>query len=103
MKMSPKEFEQLKSDFLVMVDALQKANGPFDYGNVGTMWRVYHWVMDDRSYDDSHPFYCGEKPRQRVLPFVDRRYNSKFYDAALDAPHIPPPLPPIVSIYTNVP
>lgn len=97
MKMPQNEFEMLKSDFLAMVSALQVQQGPINYGTMCNAWAIYHRVMDDRSYDDSHPFYCGEKPRQRVLPYVNRRHNSKFYAMGLNDSHIETALRKIIA------
>lgn len=97
MKMPTNEYESLKADYLAMVAALQERHGPLNYSERGMMWRIYHRVCDDRSYDDSHPFYIGESPRPRVLAFIDWRWNSKFYDMGLNDSHIETALRRIVA------
>lgn len=100
MKMPASEFAMLKADFMAYVEALQES-GPFNYSDMRNAWAVYHRVMDDRSYDDSHPFYSEATPealrRRRVLPYKGREWNSRFYNMGLNDSHIETALRKIVA------
>lgn len=83
MKMAPQMFESLAADLRTYWTALGR--GPC---SMRDQWEALHRVMEDKTNDDSHPFYVrGE--RKRIFPFVGRRAGiDTFYDAGLNDSHI---------------
>lgn len=90
MKMSPERYAELKEGIRQMVDHHGKAPTEAEFkGKTLTrmMWAIFHAVLFDWQYEDTHPAYAAGKVR--VLPHKDHNYlNGKLYGEGLNDSHI---------------
>jgi len=90
MKMPRPLFDALAADMHTVAEAnaplMARPLGPET--PMGTLWNLFHRVMRDRQYDDTHPGFA-QGLWIRVLPHADRFWLDRFYkDADLTDDHI---------------
>ena len=93
MKMQKAQFEKLKADFWAIAKARPHVARTLTMRDV---WEVFHQVCEDRSYDDTHPFFT-KGMRVRVLPYEGHGSLNMFYNAGLNDAHIETALRRIIS------
>ena len=86
MKMSKPLYDALAADLRTVAEVwsvdLDEETPP------SSLWHLFHGVMRDRSYDDTHPGFIL-KHWKRILPHEDRFWLDRFYkDEDLNDDHI---------------
>jgi len=81
MKMKTERYELLKSGFAALVAHYCYTGHTF---SMGDLWNVYHHVVRQFLYDDSHPGFAKHH-WQRLLPFMPN-YNQ--YEGGLNDNHL---------------
>ena len=80
MKFTPKDYAELKADFQKIVDAFKLTSAmPLN------VWGIYHRILEDHCYDDTHPSY--QEGRKRICAF-DGRSTSYWYHKGYEDVHI---------------
>ena len=83
MKMPPELYASLRDDIIAHAEVtpslLARPLGPET--PMVTLWILFHRVMRDRQFDDTHPAFAGGH-WTRVLPYSDRFWLDRFYKDA---------------------
>ena len=86
MKMPRPLFDELAADMRAV--AAHYAMDLHLFTPMQDLWRLFHKIMRDRQYDDTHPGFA-QGLWVRVLPCSDRFWLDRFYkDADLNDDHI---------------
>lgn len=90
MKMTQEWYDRIKTGFNQIADYY---GGPSkiktDYASLSTerlSWDMYHILMHNWSYDDTHPFYV-DGTWARIIPHCDVNYHT-LYNLGLNDSHI---------------